>query len=136
MLKKLFLAMFLMIALFAFSNLTKAQTLYFCEDVDSDGYPIVESNVFNISSSGSYLYFLVRLTEAVECTSVRFELYNSYSDGSESYSTTIYQDVEYDWVWFYKQVTFYDAGYYKVYAICNCCEAVLASNTIRIQFRD
>ena len=135
MIKKLFLAMFLMIALFAFANITKAQTLYFCEDVDKQGYPITESNVFNISSSGSYLYFLVRLPYTISCYSVRYELYNVDYDATETYYTTIYQDTETDWVWFYKKVDFYDPGFYNVY-VYDCNDYVLTSNTIRIKYRD
>ena len=133
--KKLFLAAFIMLAVFALSNMSKAQTLYFCEGVDDDGYPITESNVFNISLDGSYLYFLVRMPYEIDCSSVRYEIYEVDYDGFETYSSTIYQDVEYDWIWFWKKVTFYDPGFYNVY-VYDCRDYVLTSNTIRIKYRD
>jgi hypothetical protein len=134
--KKLFLAIFLVAVIFAYSNASDAQVLYFCEGVDDDGYPITESDVFRISADGSYLYFLVRLPYAVDCGSISYQIYEAYGDGSESYSNTIYQDVEYDWVWFWKKVTFYDAGYYNVYVYDNCRDYLLTSNTIRIKYRN
>ena len=133
--KKLSLAAFIILAVFALSNITNAQTLYFCEGVDDDGYPITESSVFRISTSGSYLYFLVRMPYEIECSSIRYEIYEVDYDGTESYSSTIYQDVEYDWIWFWKKVTFYDAGFYNVY-VYDCNDYVLTSNTIRIKYRD
>jgi hypothetical protein len=134
-LKKLFLAAFIILAVFALSNITNAQTLYFCEGVDDDGYPITESSVFRISTSGSYLYFLVRMPYEIDCSSIRYEIYEVDYDGTESYSETIYQDVEYDWIWFWKKVTFYDTGFYNVY-VYDCQDYVLTSNTIRIKYRD
>ena len=124
-----------MLAVFALSNISEAQTLYFCEGVDDDGYPITESSVFRISPDGSYFYFLVRMPYEIECSSVRYEIYEVDYDGFETYSTTIYQDVEYDWIWFWKKVTFYDAGFYNVYAY-DCRDYVLASNTVRIKYRN
>jgi len=134
-LKKLFLAAFIILAAFALSNISNAQTLYFCEGVDDDGYPITESSVFRISSSGSYLYFLVRVPYEIDCSSIRYEIYEVDYDGMELYSSTIYQDVEYDWIWFWKKVTFYDAGFYNVY-VYDCNDYVLTSNTIRIKYRN
>ena len=133
--RKLFLAAFIVLAVFALSNISNAQTLYFCEGVDDDGYPITESSVFNISPSGSYLYFLVRMPYEIDCSSIRYEIYEVDYDGTESYSSTIYQDVEYDWIWFWKKVTFYDVGFYNVY-VYDCNDYVLTSNTIRIKYRD
>src|SRR5512146_2821434 len=99
MLKKLLAVSFVALTLFVISGSTKAQTLYFCEDVDRDGYPITESTVFNISSSGSYFYFLVRLPYALNCRSIRYEIYKVDRGGYESYDNTVYQDTERDWTW-------------------------------------
>ena len=75
MFKKLFAFSFVVLTILILSGSSNAQTLYFCEDVDGDGYPITESSVFNISSSGSYFYFLVRLPYAISCSSIRYEIY-------------------------------------------------------------
>lgn len=134
MLKKLLAVSFVALTLFVISGSTKAQTLYFCEDVDRDGYPVTESSVFNISSSGSYFYFLVRLPYALNCRSVRYEIYRVDRGGNESYENTVYQDTERDWTWFYKQVTFYDASKYNVY-VYDCNDYLLTSGSVRTQYR-
>lgn len=134
MIKKLSTFSFLLFTLLFFSINAKAQTIYFCEDVDRDGYPITESSVFNISSGGGYLDVLVRLPYTVNCSSVRYEIYKEDSRGHENYSTTIYQDTQRDWVWFYKQITFYDSGRYNIY-VYDCSDYMLTSGSVRIQFR-
>lgn len=134
MLKKFLAVTFVAVTMFALSGNLKSQTLYFCESVDNDGYPITESTVFNISSSGSYFYFLVRLPYAINCRSVRYEIYKVDRYGSESYDNTIYQDTERDWTWFYKQITFYDAGKYNVY-VYDCYDYLLTSGSVRTQYR-
>lgn len=134
MLKKIFAFSFFALMLFVVTNNLKAQTLYFCESVSSDGYPVTESSTFTIGSSGGYLDMLVKLPYELNCRSVRYEIYKVDSYGSETYSTTINQDTERNWVWFYKQVTFYDSGKYNVY-VYDCSDALLTSGSVRIQFR-
>jgi hypothetical protein len=134
MIKKLSTFSFLLFTLLLLSINAKAQNIYFCEDVDRDGYPITESAVFNISSGGGYLDVLVRLPYTVNCSSVRYEIYKEDSYGHENYSTTITQDTQRDWVWFYKQITFYDSGRYNVY-VYDCSDYMLTSGSVRIQFR-
>ena len=103
--------------------------MYFCEDVDKDGYPISESSVFNIGSGGGYLDVLVRLPYEVACRSVRYELYLN-----GKYNTTIYQDTERNWVWFYKKITFYDSGTWDI-DVYDCYDQRLVSGSVRIKFR-
>ena len=134
MYKKLFAFSFVVLTLLILSGSSNSQTLYFCEGVDRDGYPITESAVFNISSSGGYLYFLVRLPYAISCRSVRYEIYKVDRYGYESYSNTIYQDTERDWTWFWKEVTFYDDSKYNVY-VYDCYDYLLTSGSLRIQYR-
>ncbi|RPI18527.1 MAG: hypothetical protein EHM58_04950 [Ignavibacteriae bacterium] len=134
MLKKLLTIGFIAFTLVILSGEVTSQTLYFCESVDRDGYPITESSVFNISRSGGYFTFLVRLPYAIKCNSVRYEIYKEDSRGNEVYNTTIYQDTERDWVWFYKEVTFYDPGRYNVY-VYDCYDYLLTSSSVKIQYR-
>jgi hypothetical protein len=134
MLKKLLAVAVVALTVLVLSGQVKAQTLYFCEGVDNDGYPITESTVFNISSGGSYFYFLVRLPYAIDCRSVRYEIYKVDRYGNESYDNTIYQDTERDWTWFWKKVTFYDSGKYNVY-VYDCYDYLLTSGSVRTQFR-
>jgi hypothetical protein len=129
MFKKIFALSVLAVALFAFANSAKSQTMYFCENVDDQGYPIGESSVFNIGSGGGYLDVLVRLPYTLGCRSVSYEL---YLDGV--YNTTIYQDTQRNWEWFYKQITFYSSGSWQIYCV-DCNGVTLASGTLRIQYR-
>lgn len=117
----------LLFVLFTFN--TFSQTLYFCEDVDSDGYPINESNVFTIPDDGGYLYVLVRLPYELACNSVAFEI-----DRNGSYDNTIYMDTEKSWVWFYKQINFYKSGSYDFF-VYDCFDYMLAKGSVRIKYR-
>jgi hypothetical protein len=128
------------ILFFFFAVLTgsssNAQTLYFCEGVDDDGYAITESSVFNIPSSGGYLYFLVRLGSGrkVNCYEVLYDIYRIDSIGKETFDNTIYQDVESNWNWFWKKVTFNDPGTYKVYVYDEDWK-FLTSGKVRIKYQ-
>lgn len=129
MFKKLLSLAVLAIALFALNSSINAQSIYFCEGVTSDGYPITESSVFNISRDGGYLSVLVRLPFELNCRSIRFEVYR---DGN--YDNTIYMDTEKNWVWFYKEITFYKAGRYSI-DVYDCFDYRLVSGSVKIQFR-
>lgn len=129
MIKKIITSAFCALTLFVLANNLKAQTIYFAEDVDKDGYPISESRVFNISRDGGYLDILVRLPYEVNCRSVRYEIYRN-----GSYDNTITQDTERNWVWFWKQVTFYKPGTYDI-DVYDCYDYRLVSGTVTIQYR-
>jgi hypothetical protein len=134
MYKKLSLFIFAVITLLSLAGEAKSQTFYFCEGVDSDGYPITESSVFNISRSGGYLYFLTRLPYDLNCRSVRYEIYKVDSYGYENYYDTKYQDTQRDWRWFWLKYTFYDSGKFNVY-VYDCGDYLLTSGSVRIQYR-
>ncbi|MBE2219137.1 MAG: hypothetical protein IAE90_13085 [Ignavibacteria bacterium] len=129
MLKKLTVVSLFLLALFAVTGNTSSQTMYFCEGVTDDGYPITESSTFNIGSGGGYVYALVRLPYEIACRSVRFEVYRN-----GAYDNTIYVDTEKNWVWFWKKITFYDSGNFTVYAY-DCFDYQLCSGSVRINFR-
>jgi hypothetical protein len=129
MIKKILTVSFLMLVFFAFTENSSSQTMYFCEGVTSDGYPQTESSVFNIGSGGGYVYVLVRLPYEIACRSVRFEVYRN-----GEYDNTIYLDTEKNWVWFWKQVTFYKSGNYTVYAY-DCFDYMLTSGSVKIQYK-
>ncbi|MBS1492320.1 MAG: hypothetical protein JST55_02350 [Bacteroidetes bacterium] len=131
--KKVLLFVFLVVGCITLSQSLKAQSLYFCESVDKDGYPVGESTVFTIPAAGGYLNMLVRLPYTADVTSVRYEIYKVDPYGTESYDNTIYQDVERNWVWFWKQVTFYKAGTYNIY-VYDSNNYLLTSGTIKIKF--
>ena len=105
-----------------------AQTMYFCEGVDDDGYPITEASSFTIPDDGGYLYVLIRLPYEIDCKSVRFEIYRN-----GDYDNTIYLDTEYDWTWFWKQINFYKRGTYEFY-VYDCDDYELTRGEVRIDY--
>lgn len=113
----------------------QAQALFFCEDVDEEGYPENESSSFTIGSEGGWLKVLVKLDDEVDCDRVKYVIYKVSRSGKEKYDNTITQDVEDNWVWFWQKITFYDDGKYNVYAY-DKYDNFLASGTVRINFKD
>ena len=114
--------------LMLFFGTVEAQTIYFCEGVDKDGYPITESSSFTIPSDGGYLYVLVRLPYEIDCYSVAFDIYR---DGE--YDNTIYVDTETNWVWFWKKINFYKIGTYKFY-VYDCYDVLLTTGSVDINY--
>ncbi|OGU68545.1 MAG: hypothetical protein A2W30_02550 [Ignavibacteria bacterium RBG_16_36_9] len=119
-----FIPLFLMLL---FSSVS-AQTIYFCEGVDDNGYPISEASSFTIPDEGGYLYVLVRLPYEIACESVRFEIYRN-----GEYDNTINLDTEDDWSWFWKQITFYKRGTYEFY-VYDCYDYELVTGKVKINY--
>ena len=111
-----------------------AQTVYFCEGVDDDGYPINSSTSFTISRSGGYFYVLTRLGYKCETSHVYLDFYKINSRGKEVFEETLEMDTKPDWSWFWKEVTFYDPGNYIVY-IADEWGYPLAEGEVRISFK-
>jgi hypothetical protein len=130
MLNKIFLPAIFIIALFVFSSSNvSSQTMYFGEGVDKDGYAITPSTTFNINkSSGGFLYVLVRLPYTIDCRAVSFVIHRN-----GEYDNTITVDTEADWVWFWKQITFYKNGNYTIYAY-DCYNELITSGSVRINY--
>jgi len=124
-LRKLALTTFLFSLFIVSAN---PQSIYFCEGVDDDGYAIDEASSFTIPDGGGYLYVLVRLPYEIACESARFEIYRN-----GDYDNTIYADTETEWVWFWKQITFYKRGTYEIY-VYDCYDYELTSGTVKINF--
>lgn len=129
MFKKILASSLFALVLFLAGQSATAQTMYFCEGVSDDGYPITESSTFNIGSSGGYLYCLIRLPYEIACRSVRLEVYRN-----GNYDNTIYLDTEKNWTWFWKKITFYDSGNYTIYAY-DCFDYNLCTGSVRINWR-
>jgi len=124
---------FTLITLFCVNH-SYSQSLQFCESVSNDGYPVSESSVFTISEKGGFLKFLVKLPYTIGTNKVTYEIYKIDSDGYENYDNTIYQDVEGSWTWFWKEVTFYQAGRYNIY-VYDGDKNFLTSEIVRIQYQ-
>ncbi len=134
--RKTFVILFFVVAaLFVMQKPASSQTLYFCEGVSDNGKPITPSSTFNIPSGGGYFYFLVKLPYEVGCYSVDYVIYKENSRGQMIYNTTISQTgMESNWVWFYKKVTFYDDGYYRV-DVVDCYSNTLTSSYLTINYQ-
>lgn len=124
---------FISISIFSFNSTSYSQSLQFCEEVSSSGAPINTSTVFNISDKGGFLKFLTTLPYRVGTPSVSYEIHKVDADGNETYDNTIYQDVDPSWMWFWKEVTFYNAARYNVY-VYDGDKNFLASAQVRVQF--
>ncbi|MEP0862186.1 MAG: hypothetical protein HRF52_12195 [Ignavibacterium sp.] len=107
--------------------------MYFCEGVTSDGYPRNSSDVFTIPRDGGYLYMLVKLRYEIECDEVTYFIYKVDSYGNKSYDNSFYQDVNGNWNWFWKEVTFYNPGLYEV-EVYDCYDYKFASGRLRIEY--
>ncbi len=118
--------------LFFASAETKAQSLYFCESVDKDGYAINESNTFVIGNNGGYFDFLVRMPYDLRSYYINYDIYEVESDGTEKFSETIRQDSQPDWQFFWKEITFYDSGTYKVY-VYDDNDYLITSSTVKVK---
>jgi len=129
MMKKLLFLSILFAGILALTESASSQTLYFCADVDSYGYPISESSSFTIRNEGDYVYALVRLPYEIACYSVRFEIYRN-----GAYDNTIYIDTEKNWTWFYKKIEFYKTGRYTFYTY-DCFDYMLTSGSVKIDWR-
>jgi hypothetical protein len=114
---KLAIRIFSVTAIFFLISLStiNAQTVYFCEGVDDDGYPISSSSSFTISRSGGYLYVLTRLGYQCETYTVYMDFYKINSRGKEVFEETFEIETKPSWSWFWKEITFYDPGTYIVY---------------------
>jgi len=119
----------IVLLLFILSGISYTQEIYFCENVDNDGYPVNESKSFTIPDNGGYLYVLIRLPYAVDCNSVSFEIYRN-----GDYDNTIDLDTDTNWTWFWKQITFYKSGSYSVKVYDGCYDDLLVSGKVRINF--
>lgn len=129
MLKKLFVAVVFIVGFFAVSGTADAQSIYFCEDVSNDGYPVSESSSFTIRNEGDWVKVLVRLPYEVACNSIRFEVYRN-----GAYDNTIYMDTEKNWQWFWKKIEFYKTGNFTFY-VYDCFDYMLTSGSVKINWR-
>jgi hypothetical protein len=131
--------LFLFVLVFAVTSYS--QTITFCEGVTEKGAAKNASEVFNISSKGGYFYFLVHLPYKVNCYKQYFDIYSveeGYETGTpgdgETFEATIETDTQPDWTWFYKQVTFYKPGYYRVY-VRDCEDGTYTVGAVQVNYK-
>lgn len=130
----LFFLVFSVILIFEYEKSLHAQVLYFCEKVDQNGNPVNSSDKFYIDEEGGNLDFLVKLPYEINCIYVNYKLYDVDANGNETYNTTIKQDqVGLNWNWFWKEVTFYEAGTYNIY-LYDCNDQIVTSAKLTVEF--
>ena len=91
-----------------------AQSLTFCERVDAAGSPVDSNTTFSVSKNGSPVTFYFVLPAGFNSTSVNFDVYR-LDQQKEIFHSTIKQPVNASQKVVSKQMTFYDAGRYRVY---------------------
>ena len=124
------LAFYSIFLVLTFFDNSSAQSIYFCEGVDDDGYPINESSTFTIPENGGYLYVLVRLPNKVNCRTVKLMIYNE----DQEFENTITIDTEKNWTWFWKKISFYEEGEFIV-DVWDCNSEFLVTGYITIEMQ-
>jgi hypothetical protein len=130
---KKFVVLFYVVTLFIIVNTAKSQTIYFCEGVDDNGNPISSSSTFSIPFNGGYFYALVKLPVATDCKEVSYDVYE-VKGGAENYYTTFSQNgLSNEWNWFWKKITFNDAGYFHI-KVNDCNGKLLADGYVTVKY--
>jgi len=115
------------------TGLTFSQKIYFCQEIDYNGRPVGAYNVFYSSSTSGYLYVLVRSSEEMSTSKVKFKFYSVDEYGYETYLNTLYENYDDDYTWFGKQFSFHSTGNYKVY-VYDDDDELLTTGTVTIIF--
>jgi hypothetical protein len=99
---------------FLFSLEATAQQVLFCESVDRLGNPKNASSSFVVGEKGGYVKVLVKLKNIVNSELVVFDVYR-LNENKESFESTLKMDVQPVLTWFYKEITFFKTGTYRIY---------------------
>ncbi|MFI5134588.1 MAG: hypothetical protein ACHQD9_01925 [Chitinophagales bacterium] len=91
-----------------------SQSLTFCERVDGSGAPINSNTVFSVNKNGSPVTFYFVLPAGYNSSSINFDVYRLNQE-KEVFHSTIKQPVSASQKSVSKQMTFYDAGTYRIY---------------------
>jgi hypothetical protein len=125
--KKLLLLLWLAVALGA-----GAQTTFsVCVSANKDGKCEGESHEFDLYKDGGTLTFLLYNAQSLGTTQVNYKIYRKSSSGSESYETTISQNIESNWNYSWKDIDFFDAGTYRI-KVYDSSDYYITENTIQL----
>ena len=91
-----------------------AQDVIFCEKVAKDGSPVNPSGYFSISKKGGFFNVLVKHKNPIASSEVTFDIYLMI-DKKETFINSVKMKVDPESNWFYKEITFFKQGVYKVY---------------------
>lgn len=105
----LFFSLFLLLSLAG-----KSQDVVFCEKVDMMGNAINQSNHFDVSKKGGFFNVLYKQKSGVSFEEVTFDIYH-IENKAEVFMSTVKMKVDPNATWFYKEITFFKSGMYRVY---------------------
>ena len=108
---------FFLLSIFIFAaQHSNSQKLTFCEGIDkTTGMPSNASDQFTIASDGGFLILLVTMPKGINSATVTYDIFRLNADNSETFESTIRQNVFPEYTWFSKQITFHQASKYNVY---------------------
>lgn len=119
--KKLFFTLLFVFSMITVFSTTKAQTLDFCQSVNSYGDPIGSYKDWNCNNTNCYVYALLKFPNSVkkyyyDPYYVYYDVYkwNSYSSKYEYITTESLYITDVNNNWFSKKLYFYSSGWYKV----------------------
>lgn len=91
-----------------------SQQIIFCESVDQSGNPKDASKEFTIGEDGGFIKILIKTNKEIGSNSIIFDVYK-VNDGKELFNNTVRMDIQPVVTWFYKEITFFKSGIYRVY---------------------
>jgi hypothetical protein len=108
-----------------------AQSLIFCKTADN-GRPVNAAQEFTVNKDGGKVTLLLQLPPSIHPSAVSFDIYK-VKTGKEIFGSTVKQALEPGKNWVSKEVTFYDAGTYRVYAFDDKDNTITKGNlTIKV----
>ena len=73
-------------------------------------------SIFRIVKSGGSFQLLAILDRPVNSENIKIDIFKVDEKGKETWDASVDVNTEKDWIWFSKQLNFYNAGDYTVYA--------------------
>jgi len=104
----------LFVSMIVFSTAAFSQSLSFCEKIDAKGNPVNINTAFSVNKNGSPVSFIFALPAGYNGASVNFDIYRVDQE-KEVFHSTMKQAVNNSQKTVVKQMTFYDAGKYRIY---------------------
>lgn len=91
-----------------------SQQVIFCETVNHSGIAKNASKEFTIGHDGGFIKILVKMNKEVGSNTVIFDVYK-INNGKELFDNTVRMEIQPALTWFYKEITFFKGGAYRVY---------------------
>ena len=91
-----------------------SQQIIFCESVDQSGNPKNASKEFTIGEDGGFIKILIKSNKEIGSNAIIFDVYK-LNDEKEIFNNTVRMEIKPAVTWFYKEITFFKSGIYRVY---------------------